>query len=92
MSFNLEHINDNFINIIYLDKTDISLRIDKNKDNISTNLSEINNIKKNKTYLKNIYNILLYDKKLKSISRIYFMKKCLVYFFKNGFSSNVNIL
>ena len=32
-SFNLEHINDNFTNIIYLDKTDISLKIDKNKPN-----------------------------------------------------------
>ena len=52
VSFNLEHINDNFINIIYLDKTDISLKIDKNIDNISTNLSEINNIKKNIIYLK----------------------------------------
>ena len=63
VSFYLKHINDNFINIIYLDKTDISLKIDKNKDNISANLSEISNIKNNKTYLKHIYNILLYDKK-----------------------------
>ena len=29
-SFNLEHTNDNFTNIIYLDKSDISLKIDKN--------------------------------------------------------------
>ena len=30
-SFNLEYINDNFTNITYLNKTDISLKIDKNK-------------------------------------------------------------
>ena len=75
VSFNLEHINDNFINIIYLDKTDISLKIDKNKDNTSANLSEISNIRKNKTYLKSIYNISLYDKKRKLILEIYFMEK-----------------
>ena len=87
VSFNLEHINDNFINIIYLDKTDISLKIDKNKDDIpfnlgiintnkndiknndadiAYNLRQINIIKNNisKLYLKNVYNILFYDKKI----------------------------
>ena len=29
--FNLELINENFTNIIYLDKNDISLKIEKNK-------------------------------------------------------------
>ena len=78
-NFNLELINENFINIVYLDKNDISLKIDKNKNDISTNLiningnenniaynlSEINYIKNNipKSYLQNIYNILFYDKK-----------------------------
>ena len=47
---------------------------------IAYNLSEIDNILKNasKSYLKNIYNILLYDKKLKSILKFYFMKKYLI--------------
>ena len=79
---NLELINENFVNIAYLDKNDISLKIKKNKNNISTNLinintnedniaynlNEINYIKNNisKSYLKNVYNILFYDEKLKS--------------------------
>ena len=78
-NFNLELTNENFINIAYLDKNDISLKIDKNENNISTNLiningngnniaynlCEINYIKNHipKSYLKNIYNILFYDKK-----------------------------
>ena len=106
-NFNLELTNKNFVNITYLDKNDISLKIrdnenniltnlskintnegnistnlgkiNTNKNNISTNLinirgnedniaynlSEINNIKNNNStqYLKNIYNILFYDKK-----------------------------
>ena len=39
--------------------------MDTNKNDISSNLSEINYIKNNisKSYLKNIYNILFYDKK-----------------------------
>ena len=41
-NFNLELINDNFVNISYLDKNDISLKIDSNKDDIATNLSKIN--------------------------------------------------
>ena len=94
VSFNLEHINDNFANITYLDRSDISLKIDKNENNISSNLininlnednmaynlSEIDNIKNNtfKSYLKNICNILSYNKKLKSILEIHFMKKYLM--------------
>ena len=75
--FNLNLINESFTNIAYLDKNDISLKIDKNKNDISTNLintnedniaynlSEINYIKNNNStqYLKNVYNILFYDKK-----------------------------
>ena len=41
-SFNLELINENFINIAYLDKNDISLKINKNKNDISSNLEKIN--------------------------------------------------
>ena len=40
-NFNLELINENFVNITYLDKNDISLKIDTNKNNISSNLSKI---------------------------------------------------
>ena len=41
------------------------IKINSNEDDISYNLSEINYIKNNnsKSYLKNIYNILFYDKK-----------------------------
>ena len=93
--FNLELINENFVNITYLDKNDISLKIEKNKSDISSNLikinsneddilynlSEINYLKNNKStqYLKNIYNILFYDKTTQIDFRnlIYFMKKYL---------------
>ena len=120
-NFNLELINESFVNITYLDKNDISLKIDtntkdissnlgkintnvtdissnlgkinnnssdissnlskinnnssdistnlikinSNEDDILYNLNEINYIKNNKStqYLKNIYNILIYDSK-----------------------------
>ena len=54
--------------------------MNSNEDDILYNLSEINYIKNNKSksYLKNIYNILFYNKKLKSILEIYFMKKYLI--------------
>ena len=41
-NFNLELINENFVKGSYLDKNDISLRIEKNKSDISSNLSKIN--------------------------------------------------
>ena len=49
-------------------KNDIStnlIKINSNEDDILYNLSEINYIKNNnsKSYIKNIYNILFYDKK-----------------------------
>ena len=93
-NFNLELINENFTNVTYLDKNDISFKIDENKNNISTNLinmtaneddiaynlSEIDYIKNNipKSYLKNVFNILFYDKKHKLILGISFMKKYLL--------------
>ena len=50
-NFNLELINESFVNITYLDKNDISLKIEDNENNISTNLSKIsdneNNISSN---------------------------------------------
>ena len=89
--FNLELINESFTNIAHLDKNDISLKIDKdknntstnlinintNEDNIAYNLSEIDYIKNNisKPYLKNIYNILFYDKKAQVDFRNLFYEK-----------------
>ena len=77
-NINLEIDDDSYINIDYVDRNN-DKRINTNKNNISTNLikinsneddilsnsSEINYIKNNnsKSYLKNIYNILFYDKK-----------------------------
>ena len=40
-NFNLELINENFVNITYLDKNDISLKIEKNKSDISSNFGKI---------------------------------------------------
>ena len=39
--FNLELINENFVNIAYLNKNDISLKINSNKEDIASNLSKI---------------------------------------------------
>ena len=68
--------NENYINIDYVDrnneerintnKNDIStnlIKINSNEDDILSNLSEINYLKNNKSYIKNIYNILFYDSK-----------------------------
>ena len=81
--------NDNYININYIDKNnedieknknDISsnlIKINSNEDDILYNLSEINNIKNNssKSSLKNVYNILFYDKKTQISFRNYFYEK-----------------
>ena len=40
-NFNLELINESFTNVTYLDKNDISLKIDKNKNDISSNSKKI---------------------------------------------------
>ena len=67
----------NYININYIDKNDEDIiknknaistnliKINSNEDDIAYNLSEIDYLKKNKStqYLKNVYNILFYDKK-----------------------------
>ena len=57
-------------NTILTNKNNIStnlIKINSNEDDILHNLSEINNIKNNKSksYLKNIYNIIFYDEKTK---------------------------
>ena len=46
----------------------------KNKEDIGSNLREINYLKNN-TYIKNVYNILFYNKKLKSILEKIFYEK-----------------
>ena len=45
--FNLELINENFVNVSYLDKNDISLKIEDNENNISSNLGKIENNENN---------------------------------------------
>ena len=72
ISSNLEKIDTN--------KNDIStnlININTNEDNIAYNLSEIYYIKNNitKSYLKNIYNILFYDKKTQIDFRNLFYEK-----------------
>ena len=75
--FIIQDINSNKIYIKYYQKTDkmfikniedslntlnnISANLEKNKEDIASNLEKINDIKK--TYLKNVYNILLYNQK-----------------------------
>ena len=79
--FNLELINENFIDIAYLNKNDISLKIDKNKSDISSILEKIdkNSIEDNDTDIA--YNLREINKiknsiYLKNISIIfYFMIK-----------------
>ena len=92
MNLEIDEDSINYININYIDKNnedieknknDIStnlIKINSNEDNIAYNLNEINYLKNNKStqYLKNIYNILFYDKKPKSILEEYFLKKNLM--------------
>ena len=63
--FNLELINENFTNITYLHKHDISLKIEKNKNDISSNLEIINT---NKSDIKNNDYDIAYN--LREINRI----------------------
>ena len=99
-NINLEIDDDsiNYININYIDKNnedieknknDIStnlIKINSNEDDIAYNLSEINVLKNNKStqYLKNIYNILLYDSK----TQISFKEDI---FYEKVFDINANI-
>ena len=76
---NKENITSNLAKIDE-SKNDISfnlIRIDSNEDDILYNLSEINYIKNNnsKSYLKNIYNILFFDKKTQIDFRNIFYEK-----------------
>ena len=76
-NINLEIDDDSIININYIEKnnedieknkSDIStnlIKINSNEDDIAYNLSEINYLRNDnsKSYLKNLYNILLYNSK-----------------------------
>ena len=86
ISSNLGKIKTNEGNIssnlgkIDTNKNDIStnlININTNEDNIAYNLNEINYLKNNssKSYLKNVYNILFYDKKTQINFRDYFFEK-----------------
>ena len=78
---NTESISSN-LGKINTNKNDIStnlIKINSNEDDILYNLSEINYIKNNnsKSYIKNIYNILFYDKKTQIDFRNLFFEKVL---------------
>ena len=90
INLEIDDDNESYINIDYLDRNsdgkidtnarDIStnlIKINSNEDDIAYNLNEINYIKNNssKSYLKNIYNILFYDKKTQIDFRNYFFEK-----------------
>ena len=80
---NLISVNNNLGDLedtILTNKNNIStnlIKINSNEDDILYNLSEINNIKNNKSksYLKNIYNIIFYDEKTKVDFRNSFYEK-----------------
>ena len=89
INLEIDDDNENYININYIEKNnedieknknDIStnlININTNEDNIAYNLNEINYLKNNKStqYLKNVYNILFYDKKTQVSFRNYFFEK-----------------
>ena len=92
---NLSKINNNSSEIstnsdqISTNKNDIStnlIRITSNEDDIAYNLNEINYLKNNssKSYLKNVYNILFYDRKTQVSFRNYFFERVF------DINSNVN--
>ena len=90
---NLISINNNLgdiENFVLTNKNNISsnlIDINTNEDNISYNLNEINYLKNNssKSYLKNVYNILIYDKK----TQISFKEGDI--FYEKVFDVNANI-
>ena len=77
---NINYVDNNNLNYIKTNKENITSNLEKtdtNKNDISTNLSEINYIKNNisKPYLKNIYNILIYESKTQVDFRGIFFEK-----------------
>ena len=97
INLEIDDDNDNYININYIEKNnedkeknknDIStnfIKINSNEDDILYNLSEINYLKNNnsKSYLKNVFNILLYNSK----TQINFKKDI---FYEKIFDVNAN--
>ena len=89
INLEIDNNSDNYININYVNKgngdieknkNDIStnlIKINSNEDDILYNLNEINYLKNNNStqYLKNIYNILFYDKKTQISFRNSFYEK-----------------
>ena len=84
ISSNLTKITDNESNIsssltkITDNESNISSNLTKitdNESNISSNLTKIKELNQNKTYLKNVYNILFYNKKTQIDFRNLFYEK-----------------
>ena len=90
INLEIDDDNENYINIDYVDRNnnkqvdtnarDIStnlIRINSNEDDILSNLNEINYLKNNisKSYLKNVYNILFYNRKTQVSFENYFFEK-----------------
>ena len=97
INLEIDDDNENYINVDYVDrnnderintnKNNIStnlIKINSNEDDILSNLSEINYLKNNKSYIKNIYNILFYDKN----TQISFIKDDI--FYEKVFDINSN--
>ena len=88
---NLISVNNNLgdlENNILLNKDNIStnlIKINSNEDDTLSNSSEINYLKNNKSYIKNIYNILFYDEK----TQISFIKDDI--FYEKVFDINAGI-
>ena len=85
---NIDLYKYNYIDIIYTDNINTSLininennisyslsKIEENKSNILSNLSKIKELNQNKTYFKNLENILFYDKKTQVDFRNLFFEK-----------------
>ena len=72
----INYININYININYVDNNNL-IYIKTNKENITSNLKKIATNKNNisKPYLKNIYNILIYESKTQVDFRNVFYEK-----------------
>ena len=74
INLEIDDDNESYINIDYVDRSNEErintnknniltnlIKINSNEDDILTNLNEISYLKNNKSYLKNVYNILFYD-------------------------------
>ena len=86
--YNIDLYKYNYIDIVYDDNINTSLtninenaissnltKITDNENNISSNLTKIQELNQNKTYFKNLENILFYDKKTQVDFRNLFFEK-----------------